>query len=251
MHVAGPNRVDLDVGALGGEEGLVDVGPVSPDGVLARVELAGLVLHLPKQLLGAAADADRVVDPDVVPIAVFRLLDERLADLLTVEDHVVLVLHELSQGGVRLQREMVHDDVVGAGDAPLLQGPVHNGAAPEVCLRLHVVDAPRFPQVAVLAALLQGEAGREERDQALDDGPGLYRLVEDALLRKNGDDEVPAALQPPQDRLHRRRRSLAGHAADPKVDSPPLNLPVSARSIARQPVGRSEVRGLAPLHSLS
>ena len=34
----------LYVRPLGGQEGLVDVGPVPPDGVLGRVELAGLVL---------------------------------------------------------------------------------------------------------------------------------------------------------------------------------------------------------------
>eukprot|EP00404_Azadinium_spinosum_P043706 CAMPEP_0180815788 /NCGR_PEP_ID=MMETSP1038_2-20121128/67810_1 /TAXON_ID=632150 /ORGANISM="Azadinium spinosum, Strain 3D9" /LENGTH=90 /DNA_ID=CAMNT_0022857579 /DNA_START=183 /DNA_END=455 /DNA_ORIENTATION=+ len=90
-----------------------------------------------------------------MPITVIGLLDKWLANMLSIDNDVVLVLYKLI---VATTRQVINDHIVRTRNAPLRKRSVYAAAAAEAGLGLHIVDASRVHQLAVFDALLDREA---------------------------------------------------------------------------------------------
>mmetsp|Transcript_15879 Transcript_15879/g.39692 ORF Transcript_15879/g.39692 Transcript_15879/m.39692 type:complete len:1113 (+) Transcript_15879:556-3894(+) len=216
MGIAWPNGVHLDVSAAGGQEVLVDVGAVAADVAgVRRVVVRALVVHLAEQLLHAAAHGVRVVDVDVVVVAVDGLLHKGLLDLGAVEHHVVLRLREAL--GIRRRLDLLlraaDHHVLRHAHAVVVERLVHRAAVLQEVLLAEVVDEVRPPQAHVVLCLLQREAVGEPGHQALHHRPLLHRLVQDGLIAKVDDLKLAGAPQPVQDLPHRLGLRLLVHGA--------------------------------------
>mmetsp|Transcript_1005 Transcript_1005/g.2389 ORF Transcript_1005/g.2389 Transcript_1005/m.2389 type:complete len:313 (+) Transcript_1005:683-1621(+) len=214
VRVARPHSVHLHVRPAGRKEDLVDVGAVAANGPrMGRVIVSALVVHLPEQLLHAAAHRVRVVDVDVVVLAVHRLLDKRLVDLEAVHYDVVLGLLKAFRVLPRLGllRSPLHHDMLWDAHAVLHERLVHEPAVKEDVLRGEVVHEVRAPQQGVRLGLVEWEPLREPREQALHDRPPLHRLVDDALIAEVDDFKFPRSLQPGYYLSHRPRVGLFVH----------------------------------------
>ncbi|KAJ8575995.1 hypothetical protein ON010_g3218 [Phytophthora cinnamomi] len=127
VRVVRADRVHLDVGALRGQELLVDVRALAVAGahlVDLRVVLAGAVADLAEEAFAAAAGAHGVVDVDVVVLAVHGLLHERLVDAHAVHLDEVVALHDLGRLRAAAVAVAAHDHVARRGHVVLLQHAV-------------------------------------------------------------------------------------------------------------------------------
>jgi len=123
----------------------------------------------------------RVIDPDIVVIGIGRFLYEWLGQLDTIDDYFVFAL---LKGGVNLC-VTIHNHVRRQGNVELLATLVNVATVQEKVLTRDSVHLIGLSELDVRLAFIEGEASAVPGENAVANGPFLYRQVHENLLTEN------------------------------------------------------------------